>query len=176
MNEMRKERSLLLKSISNLTTKHNYDEQVYYIKQHLKENCNNSFSSPSYPILNDKSSVNTTTKQDSTSARHNLPTIINNAHVHRLKPNIEHHHQQQQPKIMYNTGHRKENSINNLDRLISPTTIHWKPFQTNKKFVFYKISQTQEFNKSIRKQNMQLEHSQNSPFQRYRSQTLQNLT
>ncbi|CAF1161051.1 unnamed protein product [Adineta steineri] len=110
MNEMRKERSLSFKLISNLTTKHNYDEQVYYIKQHLKENCNNSFSPPSYPILNVKSSVNTTTKQDSTLARHNRPTIINNAHVHRLKPNIEHHHQQQQPKTMYNTGHRKENS------------------------------------------------------------------
>ncbi|CAF1194760.1 unnamed protein product [Adineta steineri] len=37
MNEMRKERRLLFKSISNLTTKHNYDEQVHYTKQHLKE-------------------------------------------------------------------------------------------------------------------------------------------
>ncbi|CAF1161032.1 unnamed protein product [Adineta steineri] len=142
MNEMRKNRSLLFKLISNLTTKHNYDEQEQYIKQHLKENYNNSFPTPSYPIFNVKSSVNTTTKQDSTSARHNRSTIINNAHVHRLKPNIQHHHQQQQPKIMYNTEHRKENSGNNLDRLISPTTIHWKPFQTNKKFVFYKIPQT----------------------------------
>ncbi|CAF1178898.1 unnamed protein product [Adineta steineri] len=176
MNEMRKERSLLFKLLSNLTTKHNYDEQVHYIKQHLKENYNNSLPPPSYPIRNDTSSVNTTTKQDSSLPRHNRSTIINNAHVHRLKPNIELHQQQQQPKIMYNTEHRKENSTNNLARLISPTTIHWKPFQTNKKFVFYKIPQTQESNKSIRKHDMQLKHSQNSPFQRYRSQSLQNLT
>ncbi|CAF1367868.1 unnamed protein product [Adineta steineri] len=119
---------------------------------------NNSLPPPSYSILNDKSSVNTATKQDSTSARHNRSTIINNAHVRRLNPNIEHYHQQ--PKII----------------LISPITIHWKPFQTNKKFVFYKIPQIQESNKSIRKQNMQLKHSQNSSFQRYRSQSLPNLT
>ena len=51
--------------------------------------------------------------------------------------------------------------------------------QTNKKILVYKTPttpQTQESNKLIRKHDIQLTHSQNSPFQHYRSQSLQDLT
>jgi hypothetical protein len=61
-----------------------------------------------------------------------------------------------------------------------PSTIAYsKHSQTNKKILVYQTSTTpptQEFNKSIRKHDIQLKHSQNSPFQHYRSQSLQDLT
>lgn len=37
INEMKRERDLLFKLLSNVTTKYHYDEQLRYIKQHLKE-------------------------------------------------------------------------------------------------------------------------------------------
>jgi hypothetical protein len=87
---------------------------------------------------------------------------MNRARVHRLKTNIE-----QQPTIAY--------PMKNPDGLTPSSTIHIKHPQTNKKILVYKTS-TQESNKLIRKPDIQLMHSQNSPFQQYRSQSLQNLT
>jgi hypothetical protein len=71
---------------------------------------------------------------------------MNHARVHRLKSNIE-----QQPTVGYSM----------------------KYSQANKKIFTYK---TEESNKSIRKSDIKLKHSQNSPFQHYRSQSLQDLT
>jgi hypothetical protein len=54
-----------------------------------------------------------------------------------------------------------------------------KQSQTNQKILVYKTAtapRTQELNKLIRKHDIPLTHSQNSPFQHYRSQSLQDLT
>jgi hypothetical protein len=91
--------------------------------------------------------------------------MINPARVHRVKSNIE--QQQQHPTIVY--------SMKNSDGLSSLSTTHTKHSQTNKKILVYKTP-TQEFNTFIRKHDIQLKHSQNSPFQYYRSQSLQDLT
>ena len=120
IKEMKKERDLLFKLLSNLTI--NKDEQIKILKHSNKDN------NPSTP------------------SRHNPSLTMNHARVHRLKPNIE-----QQPTTGYSMKHS----------------------QSNKKIFLYK---TEESNKPIRKSDIKLKHSQNSPFQHYRSQSLQDLT
>lgn len=94
----------------------------------------------------------------STVSRHNPSSTVNHARIHRLKTNIE------QPSPPINI-----HSIKNSSGLTSSSSItHMKQSQTNKNILIYK---TQESNKII-----QLKHSLNSPFQHYRSQSLQNLT
>jgi len=75
---------------------------------------------------------------------------VNHARVHRLKSNTE-----QQPPPPSTVGYSMKYS------------------QANKKIFIYK---PEESNKSIRKSDIKLKHSQNSPFQHYRSQSLQDLT
>jgi hypothetical protein len=121
IKEMKKERDLLFKLLSNLTI--NNDEQIKFLKHSNKDN------NPSTP------------------SRHNPSLTMNHARVHRLKPNIE----QQPSTVGYSMKH----------------------FQSNKKIFLYK---TEETNRSIRKSDIKLKHSQHSPFQHYRSQSLEDLT
>jgi len=66
---------------------------------------------------------------------------------------------------------------------LSSVFAHVKHSHPNKKIVVYKTSttpQTHEFNQLVDemcvKHGVELKHSQNSPFQQYRSQSLQDLT
>ncbi|CAF4642470.1 unnamed protein product, partial [Rotaria magnacalcarata] len=67
-----------------------------------------------------------------------------------------------------------ENSMNNSDRSSSSSSsiAHTKTSQSSRECFACKTSvmpQIQESNRLIRKQKIQLQHSQNSPFQHYRS-------
>ncbi|CAF3553758.1 unnamed protein product [Rotaria sp. Silwood1] len=188
IQEMKKERFFLLKLLSNLTINHNnnQDERLRCVKHRMKENNTDFLSSPSYPTFSSKlvHYDNSSAEQNSTISRHNSSLTNNHNRVYRLKTNIEQQKQKQkqQPTVVYRIDNSKENTMNNLDRLSSSSsssTANMKHPQPNRKFFVYKTSmipQTQESNKSIRKHDFQLKHSQNSPFQHYRSQSLQDLT
>ncbi|CAF2555646.1 unnamed protein product [Rotaria sp. Silwood2] len=187
IQEMKKERYFLLKLLSNLTINNNQDEQLRYVKHHMKENDSNFLPTSSYPTFSSKPVHydNSLAEQNSMISRHNSSVTNNHNRVHRLKTNVEQHkqqqQQQQQPTVIYRIDNSKENLMNNSDRLSSSSlsSTHMKNSQSNKKFFVYKTSiipQTQESNKLIRKHDCQLKHSQNSPFQHYRSQSLQDLT
>jgi hypothetical protein len=120
--------------------------------------------------LNDKSS----TKKSSTLSHHKPPLTTTYGRSYRLKTNIE----QPQPPVIYRVEGKKENLVNTLDKS-SPASSHLRHSQANKTIFVYKTSsmpQGQECNKLIKKHDVQLKHSQNSPFQHYRSQSLQDLT
>lgn len=118
--------------------------------------------------LNDKSS----TKKSSSLSRHNPSLTTTYGRSYRMKTNTE------PPPVIYRAEGKKENLLNTSDKS-SPASSHIKHSEANKKIFVYKTSsmpQAQEFNKLIRKHDVQLKHSQNSPFQHYRSQSLQDLT
>ena len=86
-----------------------------------------------------------------------------------------------QPTVVYRVEGTKE-CLMNPDEL-SSVFAHVKHSHPNKKIVVYKTSttpQTHEFNQLMDemcvKHGVELKHSQNSPFQQYRSQSLQDLT
>jgi hypothetical protein len=96
------------------------------------------------------------------------------------KPNVE-SSQPQQPTVVYRVEGTKE-CLMNPDEL-SSVFAHVKHSHPNKKIVVFKTSttpQTHEFNQLMDemcvKHGVELKHSQNSPFQQYRSQSLQDLT
>lgn len=89
--------------------------------------------------------------------------------------------QSQQPTVVYRVEGTKE-CLMNPDEL-SSVFAHVKHNHPNKKIVVYKTPttpQTPEFNQLVDemciKHGVELKHSQNSPFQQYRSQSLQDLT
>jgi hypothetical protein len=95
---------------------------------------------------------------------------------HRHKSHVE-----SQPAAVYRLEGTKE-SLMNLDEL-SSVFAHVKHSHPNKKIVVYKTSttpQTHEFHQLVdemcSKHGVELKHSQHSPFQHYRSQSLQDLT
>ena len=99
---------------------------------------------------------------------------------HRTKPN-QAESQQTQPAAVYRVEGTKE-CLMNPDEL-SSVFAHVKHSHPNKKIVVYKTSttpQTHEFHQLVDemciKHGVELKHSQNSPFQQYRSQSLQDLT
>lgn len=86
-----------------------------------------------------------------------------------------------QPTVVYRVEGTRE-CLMNPDEL-SSVFAHVKHSHPNKKIVVYKTSttpQTHEFNQLMDemcvKHGVELKHSQNSPFQQYRSQSLQDLT
>lgn len=98
---------------------------------------------------------------------------------HRAKPQVE--QQATQPAAVYRVEGTKE-CLMNPDEL-SNVFAHVKHSHPNKKIVVYKTSttpQTPEFHQLVDemciKHGVELKHSQNSPFQQYRSQSLQDLT
>lgn len=97
------------------------------------------------------------------------------------QPQQQQQQQQQQPTVIYRVEGTKE-CLMNPDEL-SSVFAHVKHSHPNKKIVVYKTSttpQTHEFNQLVDemcvKHGVELKHSQNSPFQQYRSQSLQDLT
>ncbi|CAF1683140.1 unnamed protein product [Rotaria magnacalcarata] len=184
IHEMKRERSLLLKLLSNLTININQDEQLQGVKPRMKENNANILASPVYPKLNTKSvhCNNSLAEQNSAFPRHNPPIKTNNNRAYRLKANFEHKQKQNQsPAVIYRMENTNENSMNNSDRSSSSSSsiAHTKTSQSSRECFACKTSvmpQIQESNRLIRKQKIQLQHSQNSPFQHYRSQSLQDLT
>jgi hypothetical protein len=96
--------------------------------------------------------------------------------THRSKPTID-----PQPTVVYRVEGTKECLMNPNE--LSSVFAHVKHSHPNKKIVVYKTSttpQTHDFNQLVDemcvKHGVELKHSQNSPFQQYRSQSLQDLT
>ncbi|UJR14147.1 hypothetical protein I4U23_001141 [Adineta vaga] len=150
VHEMKKERDYLLKLLSNLTTKYHHENNVNSV----------------YGTMSDKS-IN---QNNSTLSHQNRSLAMTKDNIHRVKANLEQQQQQQQrSKVIYRADNRKDT----LDRLSSSssTTTPLKSSQTSKRMFFYKAPQT-----LFRKPDIQLKHSLNSPFQHYRSQSLQNLS
>jgi hypothetical protein len=99
--------------------------------------------------------------------------------VTELKPPRRSH--RSKPTVIYRVEGTKE-CLMNPDEL-SSVFAHVKHSHPNKKIVVYKTSatpQTHAFNQLVDemciKHGVELKHSQNSPFQQYRSQSLQDLT
>jgi len=99
--------------------------------------------------------------------------------VTELKPPRRAH--RPKPTVVYRVEGTKE-CLMNPDEL-SSVFAHVKHSHPNKKIVVYKTSttpQTHDFNQLVDemciKHGVELKHSQNSPFQQYRSRSLQDLT
>lgn len=99
---------------------------------------------------------------------------------HRIKTS-QAEPQQTQPAAVYRVEGTKECLMNPGE--LSSVFAHVKHSHPNKKIVVYKTSttpQTHEFHQLVDemclKHGVELKHSQNSPFQQYRSQSLQDLT
>jgi len=135
---------------------------------------------------------NSLTKKLPTNSRHNQPPISQrdlSIPLNELKPSRRSHRttksnldqQSKQPAVVYRVEGTKE-CLMNPDEL-SSVFAHVKHSHPNKKIVVYKTSttpQTHEFNQLVDemcvKHGVELKHNQNSPFQQYRSQSLQDLT
>jgi hypothetical protein len=130
----------------------------------------------------------TPSKKLSTQSRHSQPPMNNHdlsipvtesrpsRRFHRNKP-----HPDPQPTVVYRVEGTKECLMKPNE--LSSVFAHVKHSHPNKKIVVYKTSttpQTHEFNQLVDemcvKHGVELKHSQNSPFQQYRSQSLQDLT
>ncbi|CAF3397669.1 unnamed protein product [Rotaria sp. Silwood1] len=211
INEMRKERDILLKLLLNLSTNKNNDEQLQYqnycTDEHINGYSNDILPPPPYQTYNTNSNSKSlhnsspSTKKLSFHSRQNQTPIANpvlsipvtelkpSRRSHRTKQNFEQHQyqqqqqqqQQQQPTVIYRVEGTKECLMNPNE--LSSVFAHVKHSHPNKKIVVYKTPttpQTHEFNQLVDemciKHGVELKHSQNSPFQQYRSQSLQDLT
>ncbi|CAF3191189.1 unnamed protein product [Rotaria socialis] len=178
INEMRKERDLLLKLLLNLSVNRNNDGQLPYTDEHTNGYSNDLLPPPPYQtyntLPNSKSQLNSSppTKKHSSHYRQNPTPMVHrdlSIPVTELKPHRRSHRtrqsveqpqqtqlqqqqqqQQQQPSAIYRVEGTKE-CLMNPDEL-SSVFAHVKHSHPNKKIVVYKTSttpQTHEFNQLV---------------------------
>ncbi|CAF1400804.1 unnamed protein product [Adineta steineri] len=199
INEMRKERDLLLKLLLNLTSNNKTEQSPYqnsYTDEHTNGYSNDVHPpSSSYQTFNTNLNgklpynINSPNKKLPTHSRHSQHLVTNHdvsipvtelksssRRLHRNKQNSD-----QQPSVVYRVEGTKECLMNPNE--LSSVFAHVKHSHPNKKIVVYKTSttpHTHEFNQLVDemciKHGVELKHSQNSPFQQYRSRSLQDLT
>ncbi|CAF1617533.1 unnamed protein product [Adineta ricciae] len=192
INEMRKERDLLLKLLLNLTSnRHDKPDPSQYPNSSSDEFTSNypadllpptsyqtHITTPNGKISHNGNSPSKKPSSQSRSSNRDVPQGESklSRRIHRMKPNSD-----QQPAVVYRVEGTKECLMNPNE--LSSVFAHVKHSHPNKKIVVYKTSttpQTHEFNQLVDemclKHGVELKHSQNSPFQQYRSQSLQDLT
>ncbi|CAF0771672.1 unnamed protein product [Rotaria sordida] len=194
---------LLLNLSTNKNNNEQLQYQNYFIDEHINGYSNDILPPPPYQTYNTNSNSkplhnsSPLTKKISSHSRQNQTPITNrnlsipvtelkpSRRSHRTKQSLEQQQQQQQqqqqPTVIYRVEGTKE-CLMNPDEL-SSVFAHVKHSHPNKKIVVYKTPttpQTHEFNQLVdemcMKHGVELKHSQNSPFQQYRSQSLQDLT
>ena len=200
INEMKKERDLLLKLLLNLSTSNNQpppppppssshkDDSSPYQNHYSDEN-SNGYSNDLLPPPPYQTYSPPTKKLPPPHSRPNQTHRDLFIPVTELKPTRRSHRPNKlnnnnpdsQPAVVYRVEGTKE-CLMNPDEL-SSVFAHVKHSHPNKKIVVYKTTstpQTHEFNQLMDemciKHGVELKHSQNSPFQQYRSQSLQDLT
>ncbi|UJR33014.1 hypothetical protein I4U23_020474 [Adineta vaga] len=192
INEMRKERDLLLKLLLNLTTNHQDKTDLSQYQNSFNEEHTRSYSNDHLPSTSHQTCTvtpngklshngNSPSKKPPSHSRTSSREVLqgelkSSRRLHRMKPNSD-----QQPTVVYRVEGTKECLMNPNE--LSSVFAHVKHSHPNKKIVVYKTSttpQTHEFNQLVDemclKHGVELKHSQNSPFQQYRSQSLQDLT